>query len=240
MVIHRNYGLFISLALHLVIFMIPVSMIVSRHFKEIELFVIDERPVQQMKQVKEKIVKLKPKEIPKKSIPNEIIKEVQTEPVITESEIKEAPARTSIEPMVVSNNINGVPLSPMSAQLTPPLTSESVQTAHAYTTSKAASTKSLFNSELGSESGPKFSHREMPVYPMIARRLGKEGTVLLRLTIDEKGNLLNIEVVEKAGYGFTEAAIEAVKKSTFLPAIVDGKPVMSKALLRIKFSLLRD
>lgn len=94
--------------------------------------------------------------------------------------------------------------------------------------------------EFGSPNAPSFVHREMPVYPFIARRLGKEGRVLLRLTIDEKGNLLNVEVIEDPGYGFAEAAVEAVKKSTFKPAMQDGRPVMSKALLPIRFLLRRD
>lgn len=92
----------------------------------------------------------------------------------------------------------------------------------------------------GDSIAPSFLHREMPVYPIIARRLGKEGKVTLRLSIDENGNLLNVEVLEKAGYGFTEAAIEAVKKSTFLPAKKDGKPVASRALLTIRFKLERN
>jgi protein TonB len=71
----------------------------------------------------------------------------------------------------------------------------------------------------------------------MARKLGKEGKVILRLTIDEKGNLLSLEVMEKGGYGFTEAAVEAVKKSTFLPAKKDGKGVGSRALLPIRFQL---
>ncbi|NCP04473.1 MAG: energy transducer TonB, partial [Deltaproteobacteria bacterium] len=94
--------------------------------------------------------------------------------------------------------------------------------------------------EFDSDSGPKFLHREMPQYPMIARRLGKEGRVILRLTIDEKGNLINIKVIENADYGFTEAAVEAVKKSTFLPAMIDGRPVTTRAVLPIKFTLRRD
>lgn len=77
----------------------------------------------------------------------------------------------------------------------------------------------------------------MPVNPMMARRLGQEGKVVLKLTIGEKGMLREIEVVEKAGYRFTEAAVEAVKKSTFLPAKKDGKPIASRALLPITFQL---
>ncbi len=85
-----------------------------------------------------------------------------------------------------------------------------------------------------------FLHREMPVYPTMARKLGREGKVLLKLTIDENGNLLDIEVIEGAGYGFTEASVEAVKKSTFLPAKKDGKSIASRALLPIKFRLERN
>ena len=214
---HNNYGFWVSLALHLIIFMIPVSMAVSRHFKEVELFVADERPVRPLK---EKIVKPKPKEMPE-----EIEKEVQPQPVIAEPEIKEMPTPKVIEPAVASNRMDAAPFQPTSKPapqvvMAPP--------------------KPLLDVEFGSGNAPKFLHREMPVYPLIARRLGKEGRVLLRLTIDENGNLLNIEVLEGAGYGFTEAAVEAVKKSTFTPAIVNGMPVMSKALLPVKFSMRRD
>jgi protein TonB len=214
---HNNYGFWVSLALHLIILMIPVSMAVSRHFKEVELFVADERPVRPLK---EKIVKPKPKEMPE-----EIEKEVQPQPVIAEPEIKEMPTPKVIEPAVASNRMDAAPFQPAS-EPTPQVV--------------MAPPKPLLDVEFGSSNAPKFLHREMPVYPLIARRLGKEGRVLLRLTIDEKGNLLNIEVLEGAGYGFTEAAVEAVKKSTFTPAIVNGMPVMSKALLSVKFSIRRD
>jgi protein TonB len=92
----------------------------------------------------------------------------------------------------------------------------------------------------GASVAPAFLHREMPVYPLMARKLGREGKVVLRLTIDKNGNLQNVEVIDGAGYGFTEAAVEAVKKSTFLPAKKDGKPVASRALLPIRFRLERS
>jgi TonB family protein len=96
------------------------------------------------------------------------------------------------------------------------------------------------DTRFGTSIAPAFLHKEMPIYPMFARNLGREGRVMLKLTIDENGNLLDIEVIEKAGYGFTEAAVEAVKKSTFLPAKRDGKPIASRALLPIRFQLKRD
>ena len=45
--------------------------------------------------------------------------------------------------------------------------------------------------------------------------MGREGKVVLRLTIDEIGKLQQVEVVESSGFEFTRAAVEAVKKSTF-------------------------
>lgn len=89
----------------------------------------------------------------------------------------------------------------------------------------------------GSSSGPGFLHRVEPVYPFAAKRMKKEGRVVLRLTIDAHGRLLSSEVVEEAAFGFTEAALEAVKKSTFSPARRNGQAVLSKALLPIRFEL---
>jgi protein TonB len=101
-------------------------------------------------------------------------------------------------------------------------------------------TGNLIETRFGASVAPAFLHREMPVYPMMARKLNQEGRVMLKLTIDEKGNLSDVEVIKKAGYGFTEAAVEAVKKSTFLPAKKDGKPIASRALLPIRFRLERN
>ncbi|WP_353683809.1 energy transducer TonB [Thermodesulfovibrio sp. 3907-1M] len=95
----------------------------------------------------------------------------------------------------------------------------------------------IVDAEFGTTYGPKFLYREIPVYPQIARRLGKEGKVVLRLTINEKGELLNVEVIEGAPYGFTESAVEAVKKSKFSPAIKNGKPVACRAILPVRFVL---
>lgn len=91
--------------------------------------------------------------------------------------------------------------------------------------------------DFGSGTGPAFLRRVMPVYPEQARRLGQEGKVLLRLTIDDRGNLLKVEVLDGAGFGFEEAAVEAVRRSSFRPASIQGKPVVSIARLPIRFAL---
>jgi len=90
---------------------------------------------------------------------------------------------------------------------------------------------------LGDAGSPRFIHRELPVYPFLARKLGKEGKVLLRLVLDEKGKLQTIDTVETSGFGFADAASTAIRKSTFEPAISNGVAVSSRVLVPIRFVL---
>ncbi|MDK9718344.1 MAG: TonB family protein [Trichlorobacter sp.] len=89
----------------------------------------------------------------------------------------------------------------------------------------------------GSAGGPAFRKQTQPVYPSLARRRGKEGVVVLKLSISETGHLTHVELIEDPGYGFAEAAIEAVRSSSFSPAHYNGKPVAIQAILPIRFTL---
>jgi len=95
----------------------------------------------------------------------------------------------------------------------------------------------LLETEFGRSGAPNFLNRVSPKYPMLARRLGAEGVVKLKLFIDEKGNLTDIKVVNDPGNGLTEAAIDAIKKSTFSPAMQNSINVSSVAILNINFRL---
>lgn len=90
-------------------------------------------------------------------------------------------------------------------------------------------------STFGSGDGPRFADRVLPRYPMLARELGREGIVLLQLIIDEKGRLVDVQLVKKAGSGFDEEALRAVRSSTFRPAIRNGRAVSCKAQLPVRF-----
>ena len=70
--------------------------------------------------------------------------------------------------------------------------------------------------------------------------MGREGKVVLRLAIDETGKLQQVEVVESSGFEFTRAAVEAVKKSTYRPALQNGGPVPSRAILPVQFVLKEE
>jgi len=90
---------------------------------------------------------------------------------------------------------------------------------------------------MGDAGSPRFIHREAPLYPFTARRLGKEGRVVLRLALDAQGRLQGIDVVEADGFGFAEAASAAVRKSTFAPAVKNGRAVSSQVLVPVRFVL---
>lgn len=96
---------------------------------------------------------------------------------------------------------------------------------------------SVVESTVGAMGGPQFIQRTDPKYPRVAQRLGMEGAVLLRLAIDASGKLTKVELVKGSGNGFDEAAIDAVKQSTFSPAVRNGRPISCLALLKIRFQL---
>lgn len=92
----------------------------------------------------------------------------------------------------------------------------------------------------GMPDGPRFLNRELPQYPLLARRRKQEGRVVLSISIGENGCVTGIEVMEASNPIFIGPSVEAVKKSSFAPAMRNGVPVASKALLPIRFTLNRE
>jgi len=210
--------------IHALIFMIPVSIAVQERIDDIELFFILEDAQKSVRPVK-KITHI-PRDVKKTEPESRISEEVkQPEELRAREDITEPVKRLKAENSQTETDI----FRTLEANATLPIHTENV-----------SNSSEPFDTEFGSSVAPSFLHREIPEYPVFARRLGKEGRVVLRLTIDKKGDLLDIEVVERAGYGFTESAIAAVKKSTFLPAKKNGNPIPSRALLPIRFKLQRN
>jgi len=92
----------------------------------------------------------------------------------------------------------------------------------------------------GKPNGPRFLYRELPEYPLLAKRRRQEGRVVLSLSLSEKGSLTGIEVVEASNAIFIAPSIEAVKRSRFAPATRNGIPVAVTALLPIRFTLKNE
>lgn len=76
-------------------------------------------------------------------------------------------------------------------------------------------------------------------YPPMARKLGKEADVEVRVLVDETGRVRNAELVadKKAGFGFDPAALDAARSARFRPATKDGVRVKMYYNLTIRFQL---
>lgn len=147
--------------------------------------------------------------------------EVKTEP-------EPGPDQTEL-PQVAAPDPEPTPISPSLGRITPPEQPGPVQ--------KDPLPAGPVQTAFGEPEGPRFKQRVIPEYPMRARRMGREGVVGLKLHIDELGNLVEAEIIEKAGYGLDEAALKAVQQSTYYPASRNGQPVESRARLNIRFEL---
>ena len=76
-----------------------------------------------------------------------------------------------------------------------------------------------------------------PVYTEEARRLRIEGEVLLEVVLESSGRLRIVRLVRGLGYGLDEAATRAAEQIRFKPALRDGQPADSTAVLHIVFQL---
>lgn len=73
------------------------------------------------------------------------------------------------------------------------------------------------------------------VYPDLAKQFGLEGTVLVSTTIDRYGNPKNIKVLKELGLGCSEAAIDAVRKTKFIPGRENGNEVEADVTFSLRF-----
>jgi uncharacterized protein (TIGR03790 family) len=82
-------------------------------------------------------------------------------------------------------------------------------------------------------------HRIPPEYPTRAQLEGIQGRVVLRLLIDERGQLLRVEPVT-GDRRLARAAERAVRQWTFAPKLVDGRPEVDSITVAIDFRLGND
>ena len=78
-----------------------------------------------------------------------------------------------------------------------------------------------------------------PRYPARARAAGREGTVVVRLEIDEAGAVVAASVGTSADADLDSAALEAARALRFTPAFARGKPIRAVIDWRVEFKLPR-
>lgn len=77
-----------------------------------------------------------------------------------------------------------------------------------------------------------------PAYPVLSRRLGEEGRVLLRVFVDPEGAAARVEVRDSSGFErLDRAARETVLRWRFVPARQGDQAVAGWVLVPISFNL---
>jgi periplasmic protein TonB len=84
----------------------------------------------------------------------------------------------------------------------------------------------------------KTANRVEPIYPSASRRAGEEGTVRLRVLVDENGRPREVNVSKGSGFArLDEAAIAAVRKWRFVPATNGTNKITAWTQVAITFRL---
>jgi TonB family protein len=92
--------------------------------------------------------------------------------------------------------------------------------------------------DTGAPSTPvEITFKPNPAYTEEARRLKLEGEVLLEVSFSATGTLHVNRVVRGLGHGLDEAAIAAANKMRFKPALRNGQPIDSTAIVHVVFQL---
>ncbi|MHB1218757.1 MAG: energy transducer TonB [Alphaproteobacteria bacterium] len=86
--------------------------------------------------------------------------------------------------------------------------------------------------KLGSGSTP------YPPYPMVARRNGYQGRVVVRLEVAADGRATDAQVLESSGYDvLDESAVNTLKVWKLEPALLGGRPVPGSVNVPVRFRL---
>ncbi len=79
-------------------------------------------------------------------------------------------------------------------------------------------------------------HTVKPVYPILARRAGVQGEVVVHARVDETGKIIATRVIS-GPTALRQAAIEALQQWKYEPARLNGKPVAVDTAVSVKFAL---
>jgi TonB family protein len=90
----------------------------------------------------------------------------------------------------------------------------------------------------GNVKEPRLISRVMPEYPLVAKQAGIQGDVVVKTTIDQKGNVVNMQIVSGPAM-LRGPAIGALRRWRYEPSTLNGQPISVQMLVTIKFSANR-
>lgn len=77
-----------------------------------------------------------------------------------------------------------------------------------------------------------------PVYPMLARRQGIEGRVLIRVAVRQSGQVGDVDIARSSGSSLLDdAALRAVRRWRFHPALRSGQAITATITVPVVFRL---
>lgn len=91
---------------------------------------------------------------------------------------------------------------------------------------------------VGETANMKVNKRVDPVYPPASRRAGEEGTGVYRVLVDGTGHAQDVSVVKSSGFPrLDDAAMNAIRRWVFSPAMQSGQAVQSYTKVQVQFKL---
>jgi len=90
------------------------------------------------------------------------------------------------------------------------------------------------------DSPPEPFSKSQPVYPSRLLSQGKGGKVLIAVVVDDGGRVVSTKVRQSSGYSeLDQAALKAVKRWKFKPAVRGGRKVKATAVVPFNFEVKR-
>jgi protein TonB len=81
-------------------------------------------------------------------------------------------------------------------------------------------------------------HRVEPVYPTLARQIGRAGRVELRAVIATDGSIQSLQVVSGDPL-FYQSALDAVRQWRYRPTVLNGEPVEIDTFISVIYHIDR-
>ena len=92
-----------------------------------------------------------------------------------------------------------------------------------------------FEDRLDYDTPPTLISAARPEYPEMARQVGAEGRVVLKVLVQEDGSIGSIQIVEMPNPILVDQAITALRRSIVAPATKDGVPCCATMLIPFIF-----
>ena len=87
----------------------------------------------------------------------------------------------------------------------------------------------------GNVKEPRLVSRVMPEYPLVAKQAGIQGDVVVKTTIDAKGNVVNMQVVSGPAM-LRGPALGALRRWKYEPSTLNGQPIAVQMSVTIRFN----